>query len=99
MKRIVTAIAFALTSCASAPVAAQTLASTSCPTFAEIEDMLVDQAGEQVIIASVSNDGTAIMFWLNPKAETWTITETVGECTYVRSYGEGVALIPMGEMA
>ena len=82
-----------------AAIALATLVSSNCPTFAEIEDILVDQAGEQVIIASVSNNGTAFMFWLNPKTETWTITETVGECTYVRSYGEGVALIPMGEMA
>ena len=80
-------------------IALATLVSTSCPTFAEVEDILVDQAGESPVIASVSNTGTAFMFWLNPKTETWTITETIGDCTYLRSYGEGVALIPMGEMA
>ena len=97
MKRIVTAITLALASCAAAPVSAQTLVSTSCPTLAEVMDILVDQAGEQVIIASVSDTGTAFMFWLNPKTETWTITETIGDCTYLRSYGEGVVLTPMGE--
>lgn len=82
-----------------AAIALATLVSTSCPTFADIEDILVDQAGEQVIIASVSNTGTAFMFWLNPKTETWTITETIGDCTYLRSYGEGVVLVPTGERA
>ena len=53
-----------------AAIALATLVSANCPTFAEIEDILVDQAGEQVIIASVSNNGTAFMFWLNPKTET-----------------------------
>lgn len=82
-----------------AAIALATLVSTNCPTFAEIEDILVDQAGERPVIASVSIDGAALMFWLNPKTESWTITETIGECTYVRSYGDGVSIIPMGEMA
>ena len=82
-----------------AAISLATLVSTNCPTFAEIEDILVDQAGERPVIASVSHQGTAFMFWTNESTGTWTITETVGECTYVREYGEGVALIPMGEMA
>lgn len=93
MKRIVTALALAVSSCATAPV----MASANCPTFAEIEDILVDQAGERPLIASASHQGTAFMFWTNESTGSWTLTETIGECTYVREYGIGLVVPSYGE--
>ena len=95
MKRIVTAVALAVSSCATAPA----MASSDCKSYEEMADFLIDEAGERAIIASASHDGTAMMFWLNPKTDTWTITETIGNCTYIRQYGQGVVIIPMGEPA
>lgn len=93
MKRIVTALALAVASCATAPATA----SSDCMSYDEMAEFLIRAGGEQTIIAAASHDGTAIVFWLNPKTETWTITETVGNCTYIRQYGQGVVIMPLGE--
>ena len=95
MKRIVTAVALAVSSCATAPATA----SSDCKGYDEMADFLIREIGEQTIIAAASHSGTAIIFWLNPKTDTWTITETIGDCTYIREYGHGVVIMPLGEPA
>lgn len=93
MKRIATAVVLAVSSCATAPA----MASSDCKSYDEVASFLRHEAGESPIIASVTHTNAAMMFWINPETDTWTITETIGNCTYIRQYGQGVALIPLGE--